>query len=143
MAASTFNFAEVVLVLDGFRIEGFGDTDDAVQVEVDEDNWTLTNGADGSVMRHRVLQSSAMVTITLLYGSRSNAILQELLNSERKFALSFRDTRGGYLLESPDAYVVRRPNQSIGRAAADVEWQIQCMTSTSSHQGINDLAVDG
>lgn len=143
MAANTFDFKATSVIADGNIIGGYADTDDAIKIEADEDEWEVTNGADGEAMRHAINANGGTVTLTLMYTSASNAILQSLLNGRGKFTLSIRDSRGGYEFLSETAFVARRPDVSLGKAPADIEWTIRVMSYTDTRSGIDDLAIDG
>jgi hypothetical protein len=120
----------VVLSINGVAIEGFGETD-AVSVEVDEDSWVKSYGADGEAVRSRTNADGARFTVTLRQTAEANAILQaallvDQLTGSGVFAISIFDPSVGEEVFAEEAWIVKSPTKSWAKAVGDRQWMIDC-----------------
>ena len=76
-----YSFKNVNLIIDGQRVQGFYDGDDAILVEQFEDSGVPVVGADGASIVSFSASQAAYVTIKLMLNSPFN---QVLINKDRQ-----------------------------------------------------------
>ena len=120
----------IVITVNGETIEGFADST-FVTIERDEDNWTKTVGADGTVARSRTRNVAGRVTLTLMQTSASNAILEGFIEMDDyanlgQFYVSVLDANYKGKIEIPCAWISKPPAVTFGREIEDREWVLDC-----------------
>jgi hypothetical protein len=91
----------------------------------------------GNVIRSKINNSCAKVTITLVKSSKSNKVLSKYLqldqlNNSGAFSIAIKDACSNDLFASDSGYITRIPNMSItktpnieyGEEVKTVEWEI-------------------
>lgn len=126
--AKSYCFADVVLTVNGIRIQGFGD-DGGVTIEPDGDDGALSQGADGEVTLTQFAPPPFKATIKLKQTSTSNGVLAGLRALQRSLGVSLMpcpfsllDPGSGETLLSPQAIFMGRPSVSMDKEASDREW---------------------
>lgn len=129
MALKTYDFKQVAVIIGGRIITGFADGD-AVQVERNEDAWSLQVGAEGEATRSKSNNRSGKITLSLQQASESNAILSgfakadELSNSGLVPVL-VKDNSGNSLYGAEQAWIVKSPAAALGMESGNREWVIE------------------
>lgn len=129
MALKTYDFKQVAVIVGGRIITGFSDGD-AVQVERNEDAWSLQVGAEGEATRSKSNNRSGKVTLSLQQASESNAILSGFAKSDELsngglFPLLVKDNSGSSLYAAEQAWIVKSPAATLGMESAAREWVIE------------------
>ena len=127
--AKTYNPKKVAVICGAFQITGFADGT-FVNVEMNEDQWSLQMGTDGEGTRSKSNNFSARVTITLMQSSDSNQILQAFWNSDRVsdagvFPFLLKDNSGRTLHAAEQMWVVKQPASEFGRESGSREWVLE------------------
>lgn len=138
----TYSLDEVVVSIDGRRITEFA-TGDAISAELDDDDWAVTQGSHGAVIRARKHNNVATVTMNLTQGSPSNQWLSELaaadLEAGSAFDLLIMDARATRSFLAGRAWVKKRASLAFGDEAGQLEWVFTVGDVRLSH-GTNDVA---
>lgn len=124
MATSTWDFKKLLVTLAGQTISGFAE-DISIDPDGGEDIATKTVGSDGSetvVVFHN--NASGGVTMSLMASSSSNDVLSALAALKAVGPLLIRDSNGRTVLETPSAWVARRPVVAYGAEMSPREWRI-------------------
>lgn len=133
MAGKTaiYSALNVVGTIDGLRIVGLWDGDDAIVVEPVADKGALMTGADGESIFSQSANRSARITIRLMHTSATHrTMLQKLAVQEAGrldgFKLSLFDNRSGEGGATDQAFIEKAPNDQKGVNAANREWVLVC-----------------
>lgn len=120
----------LVTVICGAKIiQGFGDGT-IIQVERNEQAFTLKVGVTGEACRARSRNRSAKVTLTLLQSSSSNddlsdfALLDETTGAGT-FPFLLKDADGTTLVSAVTAWVQKFPNAEYAKDVSQREWVIE------------------
>ncbi len=112
-------------------LSGFG-PDSMVTIEEDGPGYTYVKGVDGQVTRSKVLGQTALVTVTLMSSSQSNAVLSGIYTLGRDSAggadvspIMVRDRNGVSVFASDKAWIEGMPTVSRGPQAGPLEWKIR------------------
>ncbi len=129
MALSTYDPAQVAVIVNGFTMGGFADGT-FVLVERDEDAWSLTVGTDGEATRSKSNNRSGTITITLLNSSDSNTVLDGFANSDEVsnagvVTVFIKDNSGTTLATAEQAWVQRKASTEFAREATEREWVLR------------------
>lgn len=130
----TYDPAQVVIVVGTHRVQGFA-TDSMVDVERNEELYSMKVGADGEVSRARNRNRSGKVTIRLAQESPSNDALNALavageLSGADVVAFSMDDLNSTTMHKAEQAWVQKYPTSSRGKESGEVEWVINCADLT-------------
>jgi hypothetical protein len=125
------SFKNIVLTLDGRRVTGLWEGDDAVVVERDTELGTPLTGADGSSVVSVTADESARLTIKLMPNSPMNQYLQQRskavrMGSLKLIAVGLVDTTTGEGGGCSAAVIIQEPSKSFGAAATEREWVLFC-----------------
>ncbi|TQI72908.1 uncharacterized protein DUF3277 [Bosea sp. AK1] len=127
-----YGFDSVVVTIDGQRVQGFYDGDDAVTIEPFEDSGTPVVGADGTAIVSFSASRAATVTIRLMLNSPFN---QVLINKDRvrksggipkPFNISVVNSINGESGSCTTAVLTKMPTRSEGKNAQEREYSIFC-----------------
>lgn len=124
---STYSALNVVATLDGLRVLGLWDGDDAIVVEPGADKGTLMVGADSESIFSQSADLSATITLRLQHTSATHRqLLQRLAVQEQGrlggFPFSLMDNRSGEGGACDQAFIQKAPNDQKGKNAAQREW---------------------
>lgn len=137
----SYDIGQVVVVFGDLHLAGYAE-DDCVNVEYDEDQFSLKVGADGEGCRSKNNNQSATVRVKLLGSSSSNdalsavAIADRLTNAGLK-PLVVRDASGTSLHAAEQAYIQRMPASPFGKEIGDREWVFRTDKLVSNVGGSN------
>lgn len=133
MAGKTaiYSALNVVATIDGLRVVGLWDGDDAIVVEPGADKGALMNGADGDSIFSQSANRSARLTFRLMHTSVTHrTLLQKLAVQEAGrlagFKVSLFDNRSGEGGATDQAFIEKAPNDQKGVNASQREWVLVC-----------------
>lgn len=140
---TSHNLDDWILVLGGQRITGFGDGD-AIKITMLSDAWTDKAGADGEVMRSKTNDRRATLEVAVTQGSLAMAQLNALFAADEmtgagSFALLLVDKRGTSRFSAADCWIVKSPDRTIGKEAADVTWMLRAGHLVATHGGQREM----
>ena len=131
----TYSFLNVTATLthiSGVAVQlgqGAGSAEEGISYELADDKNAMMAGADGSVMHSLHASSAATLTIRLLKTSPTNAILQQMYNTQTsssllhgKNTLIIRDVARGDLATFTEVAFKKQPANSYGKDGAALEW---------------------
>ena len=121
--ATTHNFKNTIVVVDGNIITGFMDGD-SISTEKNEDEVSQHVGADGSVTFNETNDDTGLITITIKQDSPSAPILDALRKSKRIFAAEVNDTANGVRVGGSECRIVRSPGRTWGNEITGLEYSI-------------------
>jgi hypothetical protein len=128
-----YGMDNVVLQIDGVRIQGFGDGDDVISIERNTDLGTPLIGADGASIVSISADRSAKLTLNLLQTSPANQYLLNKVSRQRAGALTgltfnigFVDLSCGESGGCTTAIVTKEAMPQKGKNASEREWEIFC-----------------
>jgi len=118
----------VVVVFGFVSFHGFADGS-MIEVERNEDSFTLKVGADGEGTRVRNANRSGKFTVKLMQSSATNAELSALLaadelasNGASMLPFMVKDNSGYSLSWAEKAWIVKPPKPSYGKEVTEREW---------------------
>lgn len=133
----TFDPLNTTWTLGGILIAGFADGT-WVNVEYNEDAFTLKVGASGSGTRNKSNNASGLVTFTLQHGSPTNDLLSALHqldiatpNGDGIAPLLGKYHNGSTLVTAEKAWIKRMPGFELGKEEGDIEWTIETLNLIS------------
>jgi hypothetical protein len=127
-----YSFEDIVLEVNGLRITGFADGDNAIELAPNSDRRTFIVGADGETTASKSADRGRLMTIRLMPDSPGNRILQQLDDRNSVFGVSLRNTGNlgaGSLGEGGAAsqcQIATVPSKSLGTNATPREWTLFC-----------------
>ena len=126
---TSFSFANVSVVIDGAKLEGFWEGDDPVQVERNAEAGNPIVGVDGCAVVSRPVNNSRNVTLQVMPNSLAHRILTNKIraienNEIEIFSISVTDVGNGEGGSSVEATIIQQPGMSFGENAASREWVI-------------------
>ena len=129
MKVATYNCKKVTAAFGNHLMQGPADGT-FINVEQSGDGVTKVVGAYGEVQRSISPDATYAITITLLWGSPTNAFLRGMLNKDRAdsnaiFPVLIKDLVGGLAFSAEEAWVVREPTQAWDLTAPTCEWTIE------------------
>lgn len=122
----TYDPQNVTVIIGGIYLTGFGE--DMLEVEKDEDNYGVRVGAQGDVVRTKVNNPLATITVTLLSTSPQVAYMDSLGKSGKIVPVSIihaGDTKE--TVTSEKAFIKKPATRTYGNEAEDREYEIQCL----------------
>lgn len=139
-----YSMERVVVSIDGRKVIGFAEGDDAVLIEDTTELGTEIVGADGSSLLSITADRSAKITLKLLASSPFNQFLQNKVDVMRSgtglagaMAVGVLDTSMGYSGGCTTAMVMKKPNIGYGANPTEREWVIFCPCWTPSETTFN------
>jgi hypothetical protein len=99
-----------------------------------EDSVKVKAGGKGAVVRSRMLNRIAQVTITLLPTSPTNTLFSAVLAADEAGItvgagvgpLLIKDLNGATILSAENAWIRKMPKKDIGDEPQNVEWILDC-----------------
>lgn len=126
--SSTFSAKNVTAMVDGQRVRGLWDGDDAIQVEPNAVG-TMLVGADGSSIFSQSANDGAQITLRLQHTSPTHRLLHQKWARQRTagirvrgFSFSVLDVDSGEGGAADDVYIMTGPTDQKGNAAAARVW---------------------
>ncbi|MHA6481062.1 phage structural protein [Paenibacillus sp. strain BS8-2] len=123
---ATYDAKTVTVTVGGVYITGFGES--MIEAEKDEENYTVTVGAQGDTVRSKVNNPLGTITMTLLQSSPQVAYLDDLAASGTLVPISI--IYAGPPKESitvTQAFVKKPAARTYGSEAEDREYEFQCL----------------
>lgn len=129
MPAKQYDPKNISIIVGGIAIGGFTDGT-FINVERNEDMWTLKVGVDGIGTRSKTNNKSGKYTITLHQSSPSNDYLSALAVTDENtnagaVPILMRDNLGTTLCTSLTAWVKKIPNAEDGKEVANRAWVME------------------
>lgn len=126
MAVHTYNIKDVVVIFKGETLEGFGETD-VIEIEMDEDAFVKSIGADGIGTRSKTNNEAGFATLKLAQTSLANDKLSAIAELDRLGgngvgALLVNDLNGTSLHTAQTAWIRKKANAAYARDAGEREW---------------------
>ena len=166
MAVFTFDPSDLIVTITGvpndgratpvnvsFTVTGFSET--FLTISRPEPMWNTQVGAQGNVVRAKTNNTQADLTFSLQQNSPSHASLSELVdlatttgNQDINYVFTIDITYRGHgagvatFFNSPDAYIEKTPDATLGNTPQDWDWVIKCPTSTYNPANASILAVN-
>jgi len=130
----TYDAKQNIIVVGGVPIIGYADGT-YITVEIEEDSFSKTVGADGYVARSKSNNNSADITITLLQSSPSNDYLSALYNLDRYGNLGIvdilvKDLMGTTLFYSEHCWVKKPAAIENSKEIGERSWNMSTADST-------------
>jgi hypothetical protein len=126
----TYDPKAVICTFGGIALQGFANGTFLV-AQRDEDLFTKSVGADGSVERAKSNNKAGNCVFTLQQTSPSNDVLSgfalaDELRNEGVKPLLIKDLSGRTLLFAASAWIRKTANASFGKEVETREWTIDC-----------------
>lgn len=126
-----YSIANISLSIDGARVVGLAEGDDAIVITPTSDVGKPIVGADGSSLVAISADQSATMAIKLLYTSPFSAYLRNKVARMRAggvtgitFPVGFTDATNGESGGAVDAVVTKSPPVTRGAAPTEQTWEI-------------------
>jgi len=127
--SSTFSAKNVTATVDGQRVIGLWDGDNAIEVAPLADTGTMLVGSDGSSIFSQSANEGARITLRLQHTSPTHRLLHQKWARQRAagvrvsgFGFSVLDVDSGEGGAANDVYIQTAPTDQKGNAAAVREW---------------------
>lgn len=129
--AKTYDPMDLTVTVNGVYLTGFAE--DMAEFEKDEDGYEVKVGAQGDVVRSKVNNPLATLSITLLPSSPQVAMLDQLAKSGELVPVSIiyngdpKET-----ITTTEAYIKKPAARAYGTEAEDREYELQCLDADIS-----------
>jgi len=129
MAAKQFDPKQLAIICGGNQLTGYAEGT-FINVEKDEDDWSLTVGSDGEGVRAKSNNNSATVTFTCTQGSIANDILSafrssDQLNNAGTFPFMMKDNNGRSLMVAETMWVQKPAAFEGSNEPTSREWVLR------------------
>ena len=126
---TNYHTDQVVASFLGENINGFAD-DTFIEVERNEDGWTLYVGALGDKCRTRNLNRSGKITFTLMATAPVNDRLATFANDDETFGFNFgpiqiKDLNGNMVCHGSEAWIMKQPKVERAKDSGTIQWVIE------------------
>lgn len=124
--ATSYDPMDLTVIVGGIYITGF--SEDMMSFEKDEDSHTAKVGAQGDVIRTKVHNPLATLTITLLPTSPQVAYLDQLARTGELVPVSIiYKGEPQETITATEAFVKKPASRSYGNEAEDREFELQLL----------------
>ncbi len=125
-ALKNYSTDQVVTIWNGINITGYA-ADTFIEVEREEDGWTVYVGSLGDVCRTKNLNRTGKITITLMQTSPINDLLAARATLDESTGDEFgpiqiKDLNGTMLVYGAEAWIMKRPKIERGKESGTVQW---------------------
>lgn len=129
MALKTYNNKQVSVSFGNIPLSGYGDSE-FLSIELNEEQWELKMGVDGTGTRAKNNNFSAKMKITLAQSSESNAIMQGYWNADRLSNSGVqpfiaKDNSGNSIYTAGSAWIMKQPVAKFAKGVEMREWTIE------------------
>lgn len=136
-----YSLDDVTCTISDFLVNEYA-AGDAIGVAFDEDDFVVSQGSHGSVLRAKKHNNVAEVTIRIMQGSPVNDFLsarhaQDRLTRQGAFPFYLKDNNGLTLIHAPYAWVKGWPEVNLNEEPSEVEWTIK-ISNPVIHIGSNN-----
>lgn len=128
---TTRNYAldDVSCIVGSFPITEYA-SGDGISITWLEDDFTVTQGSHGSVMRSKKHNNVAEATLRIMQGSPANDFLSLQSNIDRDtrlgtFSFLMKDNFGFTLVKADQAWIKKVPDVKMSEEPQEVEWVLQ------------------
>ena len=126
---NTYDPALVVPSFAGNKLGGFADGT-FIEVERNEDGFTLAVGASGETVRAQSRNRSGRITFTVLQSSVTNDILSAMANDDELLGtgvgeFQLVEINGTTLVHAQNAWVMKAPKIERGKEISNVVWVLE------------------
>lgn len=126
----TYRAEDIITTVGSHLVTGYAD-DSFLTIDAMEDAVTHKVGCQGEVVRSIIPNKAVTVKLVLLYNSRSQKYLSEMLKRDKKdgtgiFPMEVKDLSGGIILSASQCWVTKAPSKSYGKEAQNGEYTIVC-----------------
>lgn len=131
-AMKTYAATEIALYVGGISIDSGRADGDFLQIAQGEDRWKVKVGADGELVRSLIMNTYAVLTVTLLQTSIGNRILSgiHIIDVSTKgggaVPVAAKDNLGLDIFASIAGWIVKMPDSTYGMEAGTTQWMIGC-----------------
>jgi hypothetical protein len=130
----TYNPKEVTVALGSHIVTGYAD-DSFISIDPNGDGITKKVGCDGEIVRSISPDDTAVVKLSVLQTSDTNAYLQQMHNMDRQngegmFSILIKDLKGGLVFSADSAWASKSASRGFGKEANNREWEIHTGSST-------------
>lgn len=130
MAFAQYDPGQVTVIIGGSPISGFADGT-FVSVSFDEQQWNKVTGADGLTQRSKTNNYAGSITITLMNGSASNDVLDQIWQDDRHnnggaVGVLIKDLSGRTIWQAENGWVQQMPDQAFSKDTENRDWVIDC-----------------
>lgn len=137
MGVLTFNPENVVVLLGGIPLKGFG-PETFIKIAYNEDSVALKVGNDGAAIRSLNPNRSATIELTVLEGSLADLELNALWLADRASGagavpFAVNDPASGTSHAAETAWVKKPPETSYGKSPDDKTWILETDRLASIH----------
>lgn len=125
--AETFNFKDTTVIVGGIILTGYMDGT-PIEAEENEDTFTQTVGADGTVTYNESADETGTFTFSLKQDSSVLPLLDRLRKSKEAFDVLINDSKRGKRVSGTDCRFQKTPAFSRGAEVEGVEYTILAAT---------------
>lgn len=124
--STTYDPKDLTVTVKSVFLTGF--SEDMVELEKDEDNWSVSVGAQGDIIRNKVNNPLATLTLTLQATSPQVSYLDSLAKSGElvPIFISYNGTPKETVTVA-EAYIKKPAARTYGAEAEDRQYEIQCL----------------
>ncbi len=129
---SHYSFGEITVAFGPILIDGYADGA-GITIEWTNDAFTMKSGTDGKVVRSKMLDQSATITLHLMSTSATNDELSVVALLDRAAPngagvgpLLIKDNNGRSLYTAAECWISRMPDAEFDREAGQRDWVLQC-----------------
>ncbi len=135
MSVRHYDKDQVSVIVMGVPIMDFADGE--ISIEFSEDDFTVTQGHHGSVLRAKKPNNVATLTVPVIQGSPTNDALSAAVNADLLTGLGARpvqvkDLNGTTLFSAASGWCKKRPGIKLGTEGGTVEWVFECGGATQN-----------
>jgi len=131
VAVKTYDPKDLTVMVNGVYLTGFGE--DMAEFEKDEDGYETKVGAQGDVVRAKINNPLATLSITLLATSPQVSMLDKLAVSGELVPVSvIYNGEPKETITVTEAYIKKPAARSYGTEAGDREYEVQCLDADIS-----------
>lgn len=136
MPASAYSMLNVTATLDGRRVLGYADGDNALQVTPGSDIGSMMVGADGTTLFSASADKSATITLRLKSNSPTHRQLVQKYKAQQAgriipFPFDFIERMIGEGGTAPECFIQKAPDLSLGTGPTVREWVLITGTYTA------------
>lgn len=123
MLFAKYNAKDTTVTADGVNITGFGE--DMLTIDKDEEEFTVSVGAQGDIVKNEVNNSLGTTSLTVQITSPQYGYLMELVKREDPFPFWYTNKKLGERSGGTMANIKKQPSMNRGTQAEDGTFEIQ------------------
>ena len=127
--ALNYDPKRVIVTLGAVIASGFADGT-FVTITADEDNFSTYKGADGTVSRSNLNNTTATLKLELAQTSPTNSFLNKMMHLDKttsagSFPVKIKDLSGMSDHTGASCWIKKQPEQKFGKEVDTIAWEIQ------------------